>query len=55
MEELKRIQKQHNVKIEQIFSNFDKNNSKVLELPEFRKLCEVMDKSLDAGEQEIVF
>ncbi|CAD8095363.1 unnamed protein product [Paramecium sonneborni] len=55
LSELVRIVKQNNLKIEQIFQNFDKNKNQKLELAEFQQLCKVMDNSSTIEEQTLVF
>ncbi|CAD8088830.1 unnamed protein product [Paramecium primaurelia] len=55
LSELVRIVKQNNVKVEQIFQNFDKNKNQKLELAEFQQLCKVMDNTSTLEEQTFVF
>lgn len=53
--ELKRIIKNHNLNLKQIFTNFDKSKDGKLNLEEFTKLILVIDKNLPNAEIKTIF
>jgi len=53
--ELKRIIKNHNLNLKQIFTNFDKSKDGNLNLEEFTKLVRIIDKKILPEETQVIF
>ncbi|KAM3146326.1 hypothetical protein pb186bvf_001671 [Paramecium bursaria] len=53
--ELKRLTKQNNIQVQQIFRNFDSDRSNKLEFEEFKKMVQIVDKTLTDDEYRLAF
>lgn len=55
LQELKRIIQKHNLNLMQIFNNFDKSKDGQLDINEFTKMIQIIDKTVPVDEVKLIF